>query len=311
MNKSSRIYIAGHTGLVGSAIMRLLQQQGYTNLLFRPSAHLDLRNSGHVRGFFVNNQPEYVFNAAGKVGGIMANSKYPAAFIHDNIMMQMNLLEMAHFYGVKKMLFLGSSCIYPKHAPQPITEEALMTGPLEATNDAYAIAKIAGIKGCQAYRQQYGSNFICAMPSNLYGIGDNYDPQTSHVLPALIRKFHEAKERQEESVLLWGTGTPRREFLFADDLASACLFLMQHYDDSEIINVGTGADYRIDAIAKVVAKIVGYDGKIFFDNNMPDGTPRKLLDTTKLNKLGWWHSIGLDEGASTAYLDFFKKHCSK
>lgn len=304
MNKSSKIYVAGHRGMVGGAITRHLLGQGYSNLVTRTSAELDLRNQERVLAFFEEEQPEYVFLAAAKVGGIVANNTYRAEFLYDNLMIEANIIHAAHLTGVRKLLFLGSSCIYPKLAPQPLREEYLLTGLLESTNEPYAIAKIAGIKLCEAYRSQYGSNFISAMPTNLYGIGDNYHPQNSHVLPALIRKFHEAKEAGAESVEIWGTGTPMREFLFADDLAEACVFLMNEYDGLELVNIGTGEDLPIRALAELVSSVVGFEGNLVFDTSKPDGTPRKLMDVGKIHGLGWRHRVELKEGIEAAYADF-------
>ncbi len=301
MNRESKIYIAGHRGLVGSAILRKLQIEGYTNLITRTRAELDLTDQAAVREFFAAEQPEYVFLAAAKVGGILANQSYPAEFIRDNLLIQNNVIDAAYHYGVKKLLFLGSSCIYPKLAPQPMKEEYLLTGPLEPTNEWYAIAKIAGIKMCQAYRRQYGFSAISLMPTNLYGPGDNFDLQTSHVLAALLRKFHEAKVAKAPSVVVWGTGTPRREFLHVDDLADATLFLMHQYDAEEIINVGVGTDLSIRELAELIGEIVGYSGSITYDLSKPDGTPRKLLDVTKLQSLGWKPKIGLREGITHTY----------
>ena len=296
MNKNSKIYIAGHRGMAGSAILRRLQKEGYTNLVCRTSQELDLRNQQAVADFFSQEKPEYVFLAAAKVGGILANNTYKADFIYENLAIQNNVIHQSYKHAVKKLLFLGSSCIYPKFAPQPIKEEYLLTGTLEPTNEPYAIAKIAGIKMCQAYREQYGCNFISVMPTNLYGEGDNYDPQNSHVIAALIRKFYEAKRDGKPQVEIWGTGTPRREFLNADDLADACYFLMLHYDSPEIINIGVGEDISIKELALLIKEIVGYEGELFFDTSKPDGTPRKLLDVSKLHNLGWRHRIGLREG---------------
>lgn len=301
MESTDRIYIAGHRGMVGSAITRKLQALGYHNLLLRTSAELDLRNQQAVNDFFANTSPDYVFLAAAKVGGIMANNTYRGEFLYDNLMIQNNIIHAAHQHGVKKMLFLGSSCIYPKLAPQPLKEEYLLTGELEPTNEPYAIAKIAGIKLCDAYRSQYGCNFISVMPTNLYGPNDNYDLSNSHVLPALIRKFHEAKLRNEPSVTLWGTGTPRREFLHADDLADACYFLMQHFNDPGFVNIGIGEDIAIKDLALLIKDIVGYTGEINHDLTKPDGTPRKLMDVTKLHLLGWKHKISLESGIRSVY----------
>lgn len=292
--------------MVGSAISRLLRKQGYSSLLERTSAELDLRNQQHTERFFNENKPDYVFLAAAKVGGILANKNFPADFLYDNIMIESNVISAAYKYSVKKLLFLGSSCIYPKFAKQPIKEEYLLTGELEPTNDAYAIAKIAGIKLCQAYYDQFGKNFISVMPTNLYGIGDNYHPEHSHVLPALIRKVHEAKINNNKSVIIWGTGKPLREFLFADDLADACLFLMKNYNEREIINIGSGQEYSITDLAEIVKSIVGFKGEIIYDLTKPDGTPRKLLDSSRLNGLGWNPSTELKEGIKLAYADFLK-----
>ncbi|WP_276373611.1 GDP-L-fucose synthase [Chryseolinea sp. H1M3-3] len=307
MNKESKIYVAGHRGMVGSAIYRKLQKDGYTNLVVATSAELDLRNTTAVDEFFRENQPEYVFLAAAKVGGILANNNYPADFLYDNLMIQNNVIEASFRYNVEKLLFLGSSCIYPKFAPQPIKEESLLSGYLEPTNEAYAIAKIAGIKLCQAYHKQHGKRFISAMPTNLYGFGDNYHPENSHVLPALLRRFHEAKENNLEEVIIWGTGTPLREFMFADDLGAACLFLMQRYEKPEIINVGTGEETSILELAHVIAEAVGFKGHIGFDKSKPDGTPRKLMDSSRLHSLGFHHQTSLKEGISVTYQDFLSK----
>ncbi|RQP15733.1 MAG: GDP-L-fucose synthase [Parapedobacter sp.] len=306
MEKDASIYIAGHRGMVGSAIKRHLENIGYTNLLLRTSTELDLRDQQAVTDFFTSEQPEYVFLAAAKVGGIIANNTYRADFIYDNLIMETHVIHAAHIFGVKKLLFLGSSCIYPKMAPQPLKETYLLTGPLEPTNEPYAIAKIAGIKLCEAYRDQYGKDFISVMPTNLYGIGDNYHPENSHVLPALIRRFHEAKETNQPSVTIWGSGTPKREFLYADDLAAACVYLMNHYSERELINVGTGEDLSIKELAELVKDVVGYNGKLAFDTSKPDGTPRKLMDVSKLHNLGWKHSTSLEEGISKAYQDFLR-----
>ena len=301
MQKSLKIYIAGHRGLAGSAIVRKLKQEGFNNLLLPTSAELDLRNQQAVKEFFEQEKPEYVFLAAAKVGGINANNTYPADFIYDNLCIQNNVIHQAYKTGVKKLLFLGSSCIYPKNSEQPIKEEYLLSGYLEPTNDAYAIAKIAGIKMCQAYNKQYGCNFISAMPTNLYGPGDNYDLNNSHVLPALLRKFHEAKINNEPVVTVWGTGKPCREFLHVDDLASACFFLMQNYNDPAIINIGTGKDISIGEMAEMIKKITAYEGEIIFDTSMPDGTFRKLLDVSKLHSLGWKLNIPFEEGVRKTY----------
>jgi len=301
MNKDSKIYVAGHRGLVGSAILRKLKADGYTNLVYRTSKELDLRNPVEVNRFFDDEQIEYVFLAAAKVGGIVANNEYPADFIRDNIMIQTNVIDASYRTNVKKLLFLGSTCIYPKLAPQPLKEEYLLTGELEPTNEAYAIAKIAGIKMCESYNKQYGTKYISAMPTNLYGENDNFDLQSSHVLPALIRKFHEAKMNNSEYVEVWGTGTPKREFLYSDDLADACLFLMNNYDGNEIVNIGVGEDLPIKDLANLVKKVIGFNGELKFDTSKPDGTPRKLVDVTKINSLGWKATTSLEEGLHKAY----------
>jgi GDP-L-fucose synthase len=307
-NKNASIYIPGHSGLVGSAILRLLQKKGHTKIITRSSSELDLREHIPVKEFFKKEKPEYIFLAAARVGGIMANSTYPAEFIYDNLCMQNNIIHEAYLNGVKKLLFLGSSCIYPKNAPQPIKEEYLLTGFLEPTNDAYAIAKIAGIKMCQAYHKQYGCNYISVMPTNLYGIGDHYNLHNSHVLPALVRKFHEARLANEKSVTVWGTGKPRREFLYVDDAAEACYFLMDKYDDPEIINVGSGKDDSIAQLASIIQHITGYKGDLKFDTTRPDGTMRKMLDVEKINNLGWQPSVSLEEGIRKTYEDFAKNY---
>lgn len=301
MNSSDKILIAGHRGLVGSAIVRRLQREGYENLVLRTRREIDLEDQSAVFRLFEEERPNYVFFAAAKVGGILANSTYPADFIRDNLAVELNLIEAAYRSGVEKLLFLGSSCIYPKFAPQPIREEYLLTGALEPTNEWYAIAKIAGIKLCQAYNQQYGTRYISAMPTNLYGPGDNFDLQSSHVLPALLRKFHEAKESGAPEVVVWGSGSPRREFLHVDDLADACMFLMQGYESSDIINVGVGEDVSIRELAELIRDIVGYAGELVFDASKPDGTPRKLLDVSRLNNLGWRARTGLREGVEATY----------
>lgn len=306
MQKDSRIFVAGHRGLVGSAICRKLQAEGYSGVLTQSRSETDLTDPGEVRQFFAESQPEYVFLAAAKVGGIHANDSAPADFLRDNLQIQLNVIDAAYRAGVKKLVFLGSSCIYPKHAPQPMKEEHLLTGPLEPTNEWYAIAKIAGIKQCQAYRRQYGFNAISLMPTNLYGPGDNFDLQNSHVLPALIRKFHEAREAGEATVTVWGSGTPRREFLHVDDLADACLFLMQHYDGEDIVNIGWGDDLSIAELAAMVKEVVGFEGEIVYDSDKPDGTPRKLMDTSRLTGLGWRPSIGLREGLEQTYRWFLE-----
>ncbi len=293
--------MAGHRGLVGSAIVRRLQADGYNNLLLRTSKELDLREQAAVRAFFEAEKPDYVILAAAKVGGILANDTYPAEFIYDNLMMEVNIVDAAHRYDVSKLLALGSTCIYPRMAPQPLKEEYLLTGPLEPTNEWYAVAKIAGIKLCQAYRRQYGRSFIAAMPTNLYGPGDNFDLENSHVLPALIRKFHTAKENGEASVTLWGTGKPLREFLHVDDLADACLFLLENYDDEEIVNIGVGEDLSIAELAGIVRDVVGFEGEIVYDASKPDGTPRKLVDVSKITGLGWRARTGLREGVAQTY----------
>jgi GDP-L-fucose synthase len=301
MNKSSRIYVAGHGGLVGSSICRRLQAGGYRNLIGRRSRELDLTRQADVEAFLGQERPEYVFLAAAKVGGIMANNNYPAEFLYRNLMIQNNVIHSSYMNGVKKLLFLGSSCIYPKFAPQPMKEEHLLTGELEPTNEPYAVAKIAGIKMCQAYNRQYGTDFISVMPTNLYGPNDNFDLETSHVLPAMIRKFHEAKTTGRTSVEIWGTGTPRREFLYIEDLADACVHLMESYDDSGIINIGVGEDISIKDLALLVKKIVGYAGETVYDASKPDGTPRKLLDVSKLRSLGWKAQTSLEEGIRRTY----------
>lgn len=301
MNKDSKIYVAGHRGLVGSAILRRLQAQGHARLICATHSELDLTSQQAVENFFASTRPQYVFLAAARVGGILANSTYPADFIRDNLVIQTHVIDAAYRHGVKKLLFLGSSCIYPRLAPQPIKEEYLLSGPLEATNEWYAIAKIAGIKMCQAYRRQHGFNAIALMPTNLYGPGDNFDLSGSHVVPALIRKFHEAKLSGAPAVTVWGTGTPRREFLHVDDLADAALFLMQSYDGEDIVNVGTGEDISIRELAELVREVVGYEGTIEYDTSKPDGTPRKLLDVSRLTALGWRARIGLRDGLKSTY----------
>lgn len=301
MDKHSRIYVAGHNGLVGSAIVRRLQTDGYTNIIVRSRKETDLENQGAVFKLFLEEKPEYVFMAAAKVGGILANNTYPVDFIRSNLMVQNNIIDASHFSGVRKLLFLGSSCIYPKLCPQPMKEEYLLTGALEPTNEWYAIAKIAGIKMCQAYHRQHGMNAISLMPTNLYGPGDNFDLNASHVLPALIRKFHEAKLAGAKEVVMWGTGTPHREFLHVDDLADACLHLMLTYNNPEIVNVGTGEDVTIRELAEMVKVAVGFEGEIVQDLTKPDGTPRKLLDVSKLHGLGWRHKVGLGDGIRNTY----------
>jgi GDP-L-fucose synthase len=307
LEKNAKVYVAGHRGMVGSAIYRKLQKEGFTNLVTRTSDELDLRNQQAVADFFLAEKPDYVFLAAAKVGGIMANNIYRADFLYENLSIQNNVIHQSYVNGVKKLMFLGSSCIYPKLAPQPLKEEYLLTGLLEETNEPYAIAKIAGIKMCDAYRAQYGCDFISAMPTNLYGYNDNYHPQNSHVLPALIRKFDEAKRNGDTSVTIWGSGTPMREFLFADDLAAACFFLMQHYSEPHLINVGTGEDLTIKDLALLIQKVVGFEGELQFDSSKPDGTPRKLMDVSKLHALGWKHQIELEEGLKLAYQDYLNK----
>ena len=301
MNRSAKVYVAGHTGLVGSAIVRRLRADGVENIVARTHSELDLEEGAAVFDLFAREKPEYVFLAAAKVGGILANDTYPADFIRSNLAIQVNVIEAAYRYKARKLMFLGSSCVYPKHAPQPIREEHLLTGLLEPTNEAYAIAKIAGIKFCQAYNRQYGTNYVSVMPTNLYGPGDNFDLETSHVLPALVRKFHDAKVARSPSVVVWGTGAPRREFLHVDDLADACVFLMKSYDGSEIMNIGSGKDISIRELAELVKGIVGYSGRIEFDTSKPDGTPRKLLDSSRLTGLGWRPRISLRDGLASYY----------
>jgi GDP-L-fucose synthase len=308
MNPGDKIYVAGHRGMVGSAITRKLNREGFSNLVTRTSADLDLRNQAAVQAFFEKERPDFVFLAAAKVGGIFANNSYRAEFLYDNLIMESNIIQASYQAGVKKLMFLGSSCIYPKEAPQPLKEEYMLTGPLETTNEPYAIAKIAGIKLCDAYRSQYGSNFISVMPTNLYGPNDNYDLQNSHVLPALIRKFHEAKKNAAPFVVLWGSGKPRREFLHADDLADACFFLMQEYDQAGLINIGTGVDLEIKELALLIKKIVGYEGEIQQDLSKPDGTMRKLMDVGKLGKMGWKATISLEQGIRQVYEEYKKIH---
>jgi GDP-L-fucose synthase len=307
MNKADRVFVAGHRGLVGAAIVRRLRSGGWSNLLLRDRSELDLTSQARVEAFFHQERPAYVFLAAARVGGIAANSRYPADFIRDNLQIQTNVIDAAWRHGVRKLVFLGSSCIYPREAAQPMREEALLGGPLEPTNEWYAVAKIAGIKMCQAYRRQYGFNAISLMPTNLYGPGDNFDLQNSHVLPALIRKFHEARQQGQATVAVWGSGQPRREFLHVDDLADAALFLMQHYDAAEIINVGTGEDLTITELAQRVARVTGFTGEIQYDRSKPDGTPRKLLDVSRLHALGWRHRIALEEGVRQTYA-WYRQH---
>ncbi|MBJ6801717.1 GDP-L-fucose synthase [Geomonas propionica] len=301
MENDARIFVAGHRGLVGSALVRELERQGYHNLVLRKSSELDLRDQGATRAFFEAERPDYVFLAAAKVGGIVANNSFPADFIYDNLMIQNNVLHSSYLCGVKKLLLLGSTCIYPKLAPQPIKEEALLTGPLEPTNEPYAIAKIAGIKMCQSYNRQYGTRFISAMPTNLYGPNDNFDLTTSHVLPALIRRFHEAKEAGSDNVTIWGTGTPYREFVHVDDVAAASFFLMQHYEGWDPVNVGSGEELTIAELARRIAAVVGFAGAVLFDTSKPDGTPRKLSDVSRIHELGWRHKIELDQGLRDTY----------
>lgn len=307
MRKTDKIYVAGHNGMVGSAIVRALKQKGFANLVYRTSKVLDLRDQAAVERFFKDEKPQFVFLAAAKVGGIVANNTYRAEFLYDNLMIVSNIIHAAHAHAVSKLLFLGSSCIYPKMAAQPIKEEYLLTGPLEYTNEPYAIAKIAGIKLCESYRDQYGADFISVMPTNLYGINDNYHPENSHVLPALIRRFHEAKVSGLNEVVIWGSGSPKREFLFADDLADACLFLMEEYSHKEIVNIGCGEDLSIKELAEMVKEVTGYSGNLVFDTGKPDGTPRKLLDVSKINALGWRYKTSLKEGMNIAYQDFLMK----
>jgi len=307
LEKSAKIYIAGHRGMVGSAIHRRLLDEGFTNFVFRTSSEMDLRDQASVRDFFETERPDYVFLAAAKVGGIMANNIYRAEFLFDNLQIQNNIIDSAYRSNVKKLLFLGSSCIYPKLAPQPLHEDSLLTGTLEPTNEPYAIAKIAGIKMCEAYRSQYGCDFISVMPTNLYGPNDNYDLNKSHVLPAMIRKFHEAKEENKPAVELWGTGSPLREFLHADDLADACYFLMENYSEPGFLNIGVGTDVTIKELAEIIQKTVGYQGDVHWNTDKPDGTPRKLMDVSKLHALGWKHKTDLVEGIRITYQDFLQK----
>jgi GDP-L-fucose synthase len=311
MEKQAKIYVAGHRGMVGSAIVRELNRLGYFNVIVRTSAELDLRNQSAVEMFYQQEKPDYVFVAAAKVGGILANNTYRAEFLYDNLCIQNNLIHNAHVVGVKKLLFLGSSCIYPKLAPQPLKEEYLLSGYLEPTNEPYAIAKITGIKMCEAYRDQYGCNFISAMPTNMYGPNDNYHPENSHVLPALIRKFHEAAENNSPEVVVWGDGTPMREFLYADDLANALVYLMLNYDEREFVNVGYGSDITIGDLATMIGEIVGFKGEIVFDASKPNGTPKKLMDSGRLFATGWQPKTHLQEGISLAYADFLTKHSTK
>ena len=307
MELVAKIYVAGHNGMVGSAVCRALNNAGYTNIVNRSSKELDLRNQAAVAHFFETEKPDYVFLAAAKVGGIVANNTYRAEFLHDNLCIQNNIIHQSYLNGVKKLMFFGSSCIYPKLAPQPLKEDYLLTGLLEPTNEPYAIAKIAGIKMCEAYRDQYQCNYISVMPTNLYGYNDNYHPENSHVLPALIRKFHEAKVKQQTEVEIWGSGTPLREFMFADDLASAALFLMQHYNEKQFVNIGVGHDISIKDLAYLVKEVIGYQGELVFNTSKPDGTPRKLMDVSLLHSLGWKHQVELKEGIAMAYQDFLSK----
>lgn len=307
MEKGAKIYVAGHRGMVGSAIHRKLIELGYSNIVTRTSQELDLRNQQAVADFFKEERPDYVFLAAAKVGGIMANNTYRADFIYENIAIQNNVIKSSYDNNINKLMFLGSSCIYPKMAPQPLKEDMLLTGTLEPTNEPYAIAKIAGIKMAEAFRDQYGCNYISVMPTNLYGINDNYHPQNSHVLPALIRRFHEAKANNLDEVVIWGTGTPLREFLFSDDLADACVFLMNHYNEKQFVNIGIGEDISIKDLAEMIKDVIGYTGNITFDSSKPDGTPRKLMDVSKLHALGWKHRVNLREGIQLAYTDFLQK----
>jgi GDP-L-fucose synthase len=311
MNKDSKIYVAGHNGMVGSSIVRKLKQEGYTYIITINSKELDLRNTEAVSAFFAKHSPEFVFLAAAKVGGIVANNTYRAEFIYENLMIQNNVIHQSYLHGVKKLLFLGSSCIYPKFAPQPLREDYLLTGVLESTNEPYAIAKIAGIKLCEAYRAQYGRNFISVMPTNMYGPNDNYDLKNSHVLPALIRKFHEAKIYNKPYVEIWGTGSPKREFMHVDDLADACLFLMNNYNETEFVNIGVGEDISIKDLANLIKDIIGFEGTLVFDTSKPDGTPRKLMDVSKLHSLGWRHKIDLKDGITSVYKLFLDSNYLK
>ena len=308
MNLDAKIYVAGHRGLVGSAIVRNLEDKGYKNIIYRTHKELDLTNQEAVRRFFEEEKPEYVFLAAAKVGGIHANNTYPADFIYENLMIQNNVIKAAHDFEVKKLLFLGSTCIYPKMAPQPIKEEYLLTGSLEETNEAYAVAKIAGLEMCKFFKRQYGDNFISCMPTNLYGPNDNFDLKNSHVLPALIRKFHEAKVNNSEAVEVWGTGTPLREFLYVDDMADACVFLMENYDGEQHVNIGTGEEVSIRKLAETVKEVVGFEGELVFNTDMPDGTPRKLTTVDKLHELGFMHKVSLNEGIRMAYEWFLENY---
>ena len=308
MEKNSKIYVAGHRGLVGSALVRNLKAKGYTNVIGRTSKELNLTIQADVNKFFEEEKPDYVILAAARVGGIHANNTYPAEFIYNNLMIQSNVIKAAHDHGVKKLLFLGSTCIYPKLAPQPIKEEYLLTGALEETNEAYAVAKIAGLEMCKFFKRQYGDNFISCMPTNLYGPNDNFDLQSSHVLPALIRKFHEAKVNNQPTVEVWGTGTPLREFIYVDDMADACIFLMENYDGEQHVNIGTGEEVSIRQLAETVKEVVGFEGELVFNTNMPDGTPRKLTVVDKLHGLGWKHKVSLNEGIKLAYNWFLNNY---
>ena len=307
MEKNAKIYVAGHRGMVGSALVRRLQSEGYDNLIVRTSGELDLRNQQAVADFFASEKPDYVFLAAAKVGGIMANNIYRADFLYENLQIQNNVIHSSFVTGVKKLMFLGSSCIYPKMAPQPLKEDALLTGPLEYTNEPYAVAKITGIKMCESYRKQYGCNYISVMPTNLYGPNDNYDLNNSHVLPAMIRKFHEAKVEGKPFVELWGTGSPLREFLHADDLADACVYLMKTYDEEQFVNIGVGEDISIKNLAELIQATVGYEGELRWNTDKPDGTPRKLMDVSRLHSMGWKHRYTLEEGIKLTYQDFLSK----
>ncbi len=307
MDKSDKIYVAGHRGLVGSAIVRNLKEKGYTNIIGKTHKELDLTNQQSVREFFENERPDIVILAAAKVGGINANNTTPAEFAYENMQIQCNVIKCAHDYKVKKLLFLGSTCIYPRLAPQPIPEDALLTGPLEETNEAYAIAKISGLEMCKFFKRQYGDNFISCMPTNLYGPHDNYDLSGSHVMPAMIRKFHDAKQNNSRNVELWGTGAPLREFLYVDDMADACVFLLENYDGEQHVNIGTGKEVTIKELAEAVRRVVGFEGDIIWNKDMPDGMPRKLTDVTKIHKLGWTHKVELEEGIKLAY-DWFKEN---
>ena len=314
MNKSDKIYVAGHRGLVGSALMRRLERGGYRNLVSRPHSELDLTNQAAVEAFFAREKPRHVFLAAGSVGGITANATYPARFIYDNLAIEVNVIDASHRHGVDKLLFLGSSCIYPKLAPQPMKEEYLLTGTLEPTNEPYAIAKIAGLKMCAAYNREHGTQYLCVMPTNLYGPGDNFDPETSHVLPALIRKVHEAKERDSQEIVLWGSGEPLREFLHSDDLADACVHLMERHraaDLGEFVNIGAGREISIRELAMLIAEIAGYRGRLVYDTSKPDGTPRKLLDSSRLTALGWNARIALREGITAVFAEYAAAHRRK